>query len=174
MPKHRDIKLNITLHVAGLGAINTGMRRTLGPLRAHRSFFVIFVLVMGGAALSATVLHALEASIWAWVFRVLGAVSDGRAALLYSLNAITAYGHTGLNLAPHWQLMGALEALNGLLLFGLTTAFLYGHLQRVWPHDLKATVVTSDERARELHAQGSAAREAAAGSGPRVSPTRRA
>ena len=29
--------------------------------------------------------------------------------------------------------MGALEALNGLLLFGLTTAFLYAHVQRVWP-----------------------------------------
>jgi hypothetical protein len=29
--------------------------------------------------------------------------------------------------------MGAVEALNGMLLFGLTTAFLYGMLQRVWP-----------------------------------------
>jgi hypothetical protein len=55
--------------------------------------------------------------------------------MLYSLNAITAFGHTSLELAPHWQLMGALEALNGLLLFGLTTAFLYGHLQRVWPRE---------------------------------------
>jgi hypothetical protein len=142
------IVLNITLHVAGLGAINSVMMRTLGPLRAHRSFFVIFVLVMAAAALSATVLHGLEASIWAWAYQALGAVRDGRAALLYSLNAITAYGHTDLNLAPHWQLMGALEALNGLLLFGLTTAFLYGHLQRVWPHELKAAVATRDERAR--------------------------
>lgn len=31
--------------------------------------------------------------------------------------------------------MGALEALNGLLLFGWTTALLNGHLQRVWPRD---------------------------------------
>jgi hypothetical protein len=33
--------------------------------------------------------------------------------------------------------MGALEALNGLLLFGLTTAFLYSHVQRVWPIEIK-------------------------------------
>ena len=45
---------------------------------------------------------------------------------------MTTYGHAELYLAPHWQLMGALEALNGLLLFGLTTAFLYGHVRRVW------------------------------------------
>jgi hypothetical protein len=52
--------------------------------------------------------------------------------MLYSLNAITSYGHTDLVLARHWQLMGAIEALNGWLLFGLTTAFLFGVLERVW------------------------------------------
>lgn len=129
------IVLNLVLHVVGLGLINTGMMRTLGPLRANRDFFVVFVVVMGGAALSATVLHSLEALIWAVAYQVLGAVPDGRAALLYSLNAITAFGHTTIELEPHWQLMGAFEALNGLLLFGLTTAFLYGHLQRVWPRE---------------------------------------
>jgi hypothetical protein len=36
-------------------------------------------------------------------------------------------------LDPHWQLMGALEALNGILLFGLTTAFLFAMIQEVWP-----------------------------------------
>ena len=29
--------------------------------------------------------------------------------------------------------MGALEALNGVILIGLTTAFMYGMIQRVWP-----------------------------------------
>ena len=53
--------------------------------------------------------------------------------MLYSLSAITSYGHTNLVLAAHWQLMGALEALNGMILFGLTTALLYGMIQRVWP-----------------------------------------
>ncbi len=42
--------------------------------------------------------------------------------MLYSLNAITTYGHSDVHLSGHWQLMGALEALNGMLLFGLTTA----------------------------------------------------
>jgi hypothetical protein len=33
--------------------------------------------------------------------------------------------------------MGSLEALNGMLLFGLSTAFLYGMIQRVSPNDVK-------------------------------------
>jgi hypothetical protein len=36
-------------------------------------------------------------------------------------------------LEEQWQLMGALEALNGMLLFGLTTAFLFAMIQKVWP-----------------------------------------
>jgi hypothetical protein len=30
-------------------------------------------------------------------------------------------------------MMGALEALNGMLLFGLTTAFLFKMIQEAWP-----------------------------------------
>jgi hypothetical protein len=67
----------------------------------------------------------------------LGAVADDKSAMLYSLEAITTYGHNDLYLAPHWRLMGALEALNGLLLFGLTTAFLYGLILRVWPAEIR-------------------------------------
>ena len=62
---------------------------------------------------------------------------DDKSAVLYSLEAITTYGHNDLYLADHWRLMGALEALNGMLLFGLTTAFLYGLIQRVWPVELR-------------------------------------
>jgi hypothetical protein len=58
--------------------------------------------------------------------------------MLYSPNAITSYGHTNLNLENHWHLMGALEALNGRLLFGLTTAFLFGMIERIWSSDSKA------------------------------------
>ena len=56
-----------------------------------------------------------------------------KSAMLYSLSAMTSYGHANLFLEEQWQLMGALEALNGMLLFGLTTAFLFATIQKVWP-----------------------------------------
>ena len=93
----------------------------------------IFAIVLGFAVLLATILHGIEASIWAVAYRLLGALPDAKTAMLYSLSAITSYGHAELYLEGRWQLMGALEALNGMLLFGLTTAFLYGIIQRVWP-----------------------------------------
>ena len=45
---------------------------------------------------------------------------------------MTTYGGSGLDLQRHWRLMGALEALNGIILFGLTTAFLFWMIQQVW------------------------------------------
>jgi hypothetical protein len=62
---------------------------------------------------------------------MLGALPDFRMSMLYSLSAITSYGHANLLLQPHWQLLGALEALNGLMLFGLTTAFLFAVVEQV-------------------------------------------
>ena len=76
-------------------------------------------------------LHALEAATWAVAYRLLGALPDNKVAMLYSLSAMTSYGHAELFLERQWQLMGALEALNGMLLFGLTTAFLFAIIQRV-------------------------------------------
>ena len=53
--------------------------------------------------------------------------------MLYSLSAITSYGHAQILLDPRWQMLGALEALNGMILFGLTTAFLLTMIQKIWP-----------------------------------------
>jgi hypothetical protein len=80
----------------------------------------------------AAVLHGLEGSIWAGAYRLLGASPDNRSAMLYSLSAMTSYGHANLYLAPRWGMMGALEALNGWILFGLTTAFLFAIIEKAW------------------------------------------
>jgi hypothetical protein len=136
------IVLTLVLHVVGLALINVRMVRLMRRFPDHRQFFPMFVLIMGATALLATLLLGFEASLWAAAYCNLGALPDGRTAMLYSLNAFTSYGHTDLVLARHWRLMGALEALNGMLLFGLTTAFLYGHIRQVWPIELSQTAVT--------------------------------
>ena len=110
-------------------------RRGLWLTAAVAACVAVIVVVMGITTLLATLLHASEAVIWAAAYHELHALPNIHEALLYSLSALTTYGHAELYLAPHWRLMGALEALNGLLLFGLTTAFLYGQAQRVWPLD---------------------------------------
>jgi hypothetical protein len=127
------IVLNVVIHVIGLGLINQSLVPVLsGAMERHR-FMPAFAVLMGVTALLATVLHGIEAATWATAYRLLGALPDTKSAMLYSLGAMTTYGHVGLFLEAHWQLMGALEALNGMLLFGLTTAFMFAVIQKVWP-----------------------------------------
>jgi len=127
------IMLTVLLHVSGLGLIRERVvHGKVSRMIERRHPKIAFVVVLGVTTLLATCLHGFEAGIWALAYRFLGAIHDFRHAMLYSLNAITSYGHTELALPDHWHLMGAIEALNGWLLFGLTTAFLFAVIQKVW------------------------------------------
>jgi hypothetical protein len=132
--------LTVVIHVIGLGLINESIVRVLRGAMERRHFTVKFAMVMGVAALLATVLHGIEAAAWAAAYRALGALTDTKSAMLYSLSAMTSYGHANLFLEEQWQMMGALEALNGMLLFGLTTAFLFAMIQKVWPLGSRAGI----------------------------------
>jgi hypothetical protein len=128
------ILITVVFHVIGLVFINERVIRAKRFLSAQRSFLVGLSVILGAATLVAIILHALEAAIWAGVYQALGALPDSKSSLLYSLGAMTTYGHEHFDLANHWQLMGALEALNGMILFGLTTAFLYGMIRELLAH----------------------------------------
>jgi hypothetical protein len=127
------IVITVIFHVVGLAFINERLNLARTYLRKRHNFLLAFAPAMGIGTLWVTLLHAVEAGIWAAMYWFLGALPDGRSALLYSLGAMTTYGHASFYLAPHWQLMGTLEALNGVILFGLTTAFLFNMIREVWP-----------------------------------------
>jgi hypothetical protein len=128
------IVVNTMYHVTGMAFINNRAVLASHLLKTKRNSLFVFALVMGVTTLLAILLHSVEAAIWATVYWALGALPDGKSAMLYSLGAMTTYGHEPFYLAEHWRLMGALEALNGMILFGLTTAFLYATILQIWPH----------------------------------------
>ena len=127
------ILLTVIFHASGLGFINKRIMSRIEGVTWPRNPSFASIFVMGGTALWAILLHGFECVLWAFAYRLLGASQDNKSAVLYSLGAMTTYGHGNFQLAPHWRLMGALEALNGWILFGLTTAFLFSIMQKAWP-----------------------------------------
>jgi hypothetical protein len=127
------IVLTVIFHVLALGFLNQKAVMIYEDHAKHRHAFVAFGFVVGATSLLATVFHALEVTLWAAVYCLIGALSGFRSALLYSLGAMTTYGNSELFLEERWKLMGPLEALNGWLLFGLSTAFLFRMIQEVSP-----------------------------------------
>ena len=126
------ILFTVLIHVSGFGLSRRWVIRTSKRVMQTRHPEIMFVTVISLMTLLATSLHATEAGIWAVAYRFLGALPDNRSAMLYSLNAMTSYGHINLQLEERWHLMGAMEALNGWLLFGLSTAFLFWVVGKVF------------------------------------------
>ena len=124
--------LTVVGHVCALVLIGVALIR-VAPRPDGRRRPDLFIAAVAVTALAAASLHAFEAALWAAVFVALGALPDMHDAMLYSLGAITSYGHVGLYLEDRWKLLGAIEAVNGLILFGLTTAFLFAAIQGMSP-----------------------------------------
>jgi hypothetical protein len=127
------IVVTVVIHVLGLGSISQKSIEIHNKRKKHGPT-IDAAMVIGVTTLLATILHGIEATIWAFAYRVIGALPDTKSAMLYSLGALTTYGHQSVFLEEHWRLLGALEALNGWLLFGLSTAFLFWLIQEVTPH----------------------------------------
>jgi hypothetical protein len=131
------IVLTIAIHVMGVVLIAlAGMKvrarlaaRSLGLWHA----IPIVVGVIGVVGLLLATLHGLEAAIWAVVYLWLGALDTPLQAMLFSVDSMATRGASGLVLHQHWQMMGALEAVDGMLLFGISTAYIFTTMQLYWP-----------------------------------------
>jgi hypothetical protein len=136
------IVLTMAIHASGIVAIALILTRVPTWMRFHLSFWQVIVMSIGlisGVGLALASLHAFEAGIWAMTFLALGAASSMPDAILFSVDSMTTRGASGLVLQPHWRLLGALEAADGVLLFGLSTAFLFAVVEQVWSSINKAS-----------------------------------
>jgi hypothetical protein len=79
--------LSYTFPRFGLGLINESVVRVLSDAKERHRFMPTFAVVMGVAALLATVLHGIEAATWASAYLLLGALPDAKSAMLYSLSS---------------------------------------------------------------------------------------
>ena len=142
------IALTIAIHatvVVMLAFLGVRIRARL-ETRGHDLWKLIAILIciIVVIGLLLVVLHAIECGIWAAAYWWLGAFDSFKDALLYSVDSMSTRGAAGLTLHRHWQLMGALEAVNGMLLFGVSTAFLFTVAQVYW--SMIAAQVAPDAR----------------------------
>jgi hypothetical protein len=127
------IVVTIVFHSYGLGMLSRGLLILLKNDRNKRPSHALSVFVVGGSSLCTIGMHGLEAWMWSVAYHLLGTLgADRKGAMLYSLSVMTTVGGTTLHLEPGWALMGPLEALDGWILFGLTAAFLFALIQKVW------------------------------------------
>jgi hypothetical protein len=132
------IALTIAIHATGVlwialadASIRVRIERQNRLKRRHVLELIIGLIGVVGLLLAA--LHGIEAALWAAAYWWLGALNSPADAILYSIDSISTRGASGLMLEHHWRLMGALEAVDGMLLFGISTAYIFTVMQTYWP-----------------------------------------
>jgi ion channel len=124
------------LHAFGIMLIAQGMQNALDFAERFRSLRPLerFSAAVTAASLSLVILHGLEAALWAVVLVWLDACPDFKSAIYFSLQMATTLGADIVQLTDRWKLMGPLEGMSGMLMFGISTAFLFAVMRRVWPY----------------------------------------
>ena len=130
--------LTIAIHGAGvvlMALADVSLRLRIerqDRLRLHQVVTIVICLI-GVVGLLLAALHGMEAALWAGLYWWIGALNSPADALVYSVDAISTRGASGLVLERQWRMMGALEAVDGMLLFGISTAYIFAVMQAYWP-----------------------------------------
>ena len=127
--------VTITVHVSGIAlialAVSRFWKRDVSGRKSFLDTLPGVVSTITTIAVVLAILHGIESLIWAVAYLRLGALTSMPDAILYSLGSMST-GGSGLNVPVQWRLMGAIESFDGLLLFGVSTAFLYSLMSVLW------------------------------------------
>ena len=119
---------NVVIHVLGTFSL---IRWSLSAVKDTSSLSIVGGLVtMIRFFVVLPILHFLEAAIWAEFYLMQHSFPDRETAYYFSLKSYTTLGYGDVVISSPWRLMGSLEAMTGVLLFGWSTAILVSFLSR--------------------------------------------
>ena len=131
------IVLTIAIHTTAVVLMAIGLEKRIRVrVDPHQPDWLRAIPTMighiGAVALILAALHGLEGVLWALAYWWLGALDSFTDASVYALATMTTFEIPGLTLPPRFQMLSALDAVNGALLFGISTAFLFAVIQVHW------------------------------------------
>jgi Ion channel len=109
--------VNFFRHEKRLGRTGAGLWIDLGIVVSAISF--------------AFVAHLIEIAVWAVLFMICGEFQEFGIAYYYSAVNYTTLGYGDVIMAPAWKLLGPLEAADGALMFGVSTAMIFAVMLRL-------------------------------------------
>ena len=141
--------VTIVIHAVGSMAwVKFLINRYAGRGGDWKTRDTIPILVFTGLVL--LMLHGVEITVWAVTYRALPDLTELETmekALYFSMVTFTTLGFGDITLSSQWRILSGIEAMNGIMLFGWTTALLFSVLQRTWilSHSQPSQSPTGDE-----------------------------
>jgi hypothetical protein len=124
------IAFTIVIHGAALGTNLRFVRyeRALGHVGAG---YWVDLRIIATTVMLALMAHLTEIGVWAVLLVVIGEFQELGVAFYHSAMNYTSLGYGDIIMSPAWKLLGPFEAINGLLMFGVSTAMIVAVIQRV-------------------------------------------
>jgi hypothetical protein len=111
----------VATHAAGIA----GAVRWLRGIRTRAQRFATWTWIFVRVAAWMILLHLLEIGAWAALYTWRQAMPDMRTAVYFSAVTYTTTGYGDLVLPNDWRIVGAIEALTGILMCGWSTGFFF-------------------------------------------------
>ena len=135
---------NIAIHALMMALIVRVARSTGRKERLHPSLLLIGVMSATVSVLMVT--HALEVIVWALAYGMVDIAAPGTNLIYFAFVNYTTLGYGDVIPAPRWQLLGPITAMNGVLLFGWSTAVIFEVLRKTM--ELSAQSIGRQYKAR--------------------------
>ena len=128
--------INIAIHSLIMATVVGIAQRAGARARLHPSLFLAAVMIPMVSVLMAT--HALEVIVWAWAYALVDAAPEAANLVYFAFVNYTTLGYGDVLPVARWQLLGPITAMNGVLMFGWSTAVIFEVLRRTMERGVTA------------------------------------
>ncbi len=120
---------NIAIHALVMLTV-IGVARIIGEKTASRQSLRL-TAVMIATVLVLMIAHFAEVLVWALSYAIVGAAPEGADRIYFAFVNYTTLGYGDVTPVERWRLLGPMTAMNGVLMFGWSTAVIFEVLQKV-------------------------------------------
>ncbi len=119
---------NIMIHALVMAAVVRVSQAVSRTNVLHPSWFLVVVMISAVSVLM--IAHSSEVFVWALAYRIVGATPAGADGLYFAFVNYATLGYGDVVPVADWQLLGPMTAMNGVLLYGWSTAVIFEVLRR--------------------------------------------
>jgi hypothetical protein len=125
---------NIAIHALVMMIVVRVAQAKGAKSNSHSSLLVIAVMIPTVSVLMVT--HAIEVMIWSLVYWMFEAAPADADLVYFAFVNYTTLGYGDVVPLERWRLLGPITAMNGILLFGWSTAVIFEVLRRTLARNL--------------------------------------
>ena len=130
------VSVSLIIHMAGILLMAESLLRRREELErslSRRRFAVLMIALFAGILF----LHVIQTSLWAVFYYTQELFSDFETSLYFSMVSFTTIGYGDVLLPRNWRLLGVIEGFSGVLLCGVSTAFIFAVVNAIFQSRLR-------------------------------------